>query len=456
MNHPEYERTNVQGTRNVLKLTQQLSVKRFLFASSLAACRFPEGDAVVDEQTPPDADFAYAWSKRRGEDMVNEFAEWFPASILRFAAVFSDWCEYPPVYVFLRTWLSEHWNARILGGRGDSAVTYIHIQDLMRLIHRTLEISDQLPRIHVLNASPNHVTTHKDLFRSATRYFYGEEGKPRLMPKWLAAPGVAARWWLGRLTGSPPFEAPWMMRYLDKQLRVDATRTQAETGWRPTPRLDIQRRLLVMIENMKSHHGAWSLRNETALHRTARRPNLLISEILTDQREALVERIAQVVSAPENAQRFCGYHKMAPEVLRWFITLVYQVLVTAVRTRDRQLVRNYAQAIAVRRRQEGFSAEQVRDFLLTVGEIIGASLRETPDLADFHQQIHDHVNLSFQLAGDGVEDAYDLLADPSPEFLDRIRNLGELPTSPGDLEHMVRQLENICEDALPVRLRGGC
>lgn len=454
MEHPEYERTNVHGTRNVLKLASQLGVKRFLFASSLAACEFPTGDDMVDEDTPPDAEFAYARSKRRGEELVREHLEWTPAAILRLAAVYSDWCEYPPVYVFLNTWLSRAWNSRILGGRGDSAVTYIHIRDLMRLIHRVIEINDRLPRLGVYNASPCHTTSHNELFASATRYFFGSTPPPMRMPKWLAAPGVRLRWWAGRLLGSPPFEAPWMVRYIDRQLRVDSSRTQAELGWEPSPRLDISRRLLVMIENMKSHREAWRLKNDAALHRVGRRPNLIISEVLTDLREDMVERIVEAVSSPENAGRFCRYADMERDELRWFITLLYQVLATSVRTRDRRLVRRYARMIAVRRKREGFTAAQVQDFLATVGGIIGESLRIRPELADLSQQIHDNVSLSFQLALDGVEDAFERMQDPDSGFIDDFRDI-DLPSGAGDLEQMVRQLENICDESLPARLRNG-
>ncbi len=209
--NPEYERTNVNGTRNVLKMARQLGVKRFIFASSLAACRFPERDNPINEDTPADATFAYAESKFKGEQLILKDAEWFPSAIVRMAAVYSDWCEYPPMYVMLRTWLSECWNARILGGRGESAVPYIHIQDLLKLFHRIIEISEKLPRTAVYNASPNTIATHRELYEAATRYFYGETLPPHCMPKWLCRPGIGLRYWLGRLRGTPPHEAPWMV-----------------------------------------------------------------------------------------------------------------------------------------------------------------------------------------------------------------------------------------------------
>ena len=454
MENPEYDRTNVLGTRNVLKLAKQLGVQRFLFASSLAACPFPSEDEIVDEDTAPTATFAYARSKRAGEEMVAENTEWFPASILRLAAVYSDWCEYPPLYVFLRTWLSRSWNARILGGKGQSAVTYIHIQDLVRLIHRVLEKSDQLPRFSVYNVSPSHVTTHEDLFKAATRYFYGEDVTPLCLPRWLAGPGVLLRWWLGRLTRRLPFEAPWMVRYIDRQLRIDASRTEAALDWKPARRLDVTRRLLLMIENMKSRSEAWSMRNEAAMRRVARRPNLVLYDVLEEIRDETVDRIIDYISLPVNKDRFCRYRTMDPETQRWFVALVYQVLSTAVRSRDLQLVRHYAQVIAVRRRKEGFSVDQVCDFLGTIGEIIADALRERSELADLGQLIHDHVTLSFQLAIDGVEDVFDMMDSQIDEFQAGERGL-ELPATASDLEHMVHQLESICEDALPRSLRTG-
>ena len=131
---PEYIRTNVNGTRHVLEQAKWLCIRRIIFASSLAACEFPPPGGLVTEQTPADADFAYAKTKRIGEEMMREYSRWFSCSTVRFAAIFTDWCEYPPLYVFLRTWLSRGWNARILGGRGESAVTYIHISDINRCI----------------------------------------------------------------------------------------------------------------------------------------------------------------------------------------------------------------------------------------------------------------------------------------------------------------------------------
>ena len=95
--HPEYQRTNVDGLRNVLELCRELRPDTFVFASSLAACAFPPPGKPLTEDSPPDGDHIYAATKRVGEAMVKEYERSFPSVIVRMAAFFSDWCEYPPL-----------------------------------------------------------------------------------------------------------------------------------------------------------------------------------------------------------------------------------------------------------------------------------------------------------------------------------------------------------------------
>ena len=54
--NPAYEKINVTGTRNVLDMSKLLGIKRFIFSSSLAACKFPTEGKALTEESPPDAD----------------------------------------------------------------------------------------------------------------------------------------------------------------------------------------------------------------------------------------------------------------------------------------------------------------------------------------------------------------------------------------------------------------
>ena len=448
MENPEYDRTNVQGTRNVLKLARQLGVQRFILASSLAACRFPARGEQLTEDSPADARFAYARSKHRCEELARAEAGWFPTAIVRIAAVYSDWCEYPPLYMQLQTWLAGGWNARILGGKGESAVPYIHIRDLVRCFLRIMEKSGDLPRVGVYNASPDQVTTHGQLYEAATRYYFGETPPPIRLPRRLCGPGVFLRYWLGRLMGRTPFEAPWMTAYIDRQLTVDASRTRQILDWSTTPRLGLERRLLLLIDNLKSNGEAWRQRNEAALQRVARRPSFILAQQLEDSRELLVDRVQQVILDPASAHRFPSYQEMDATDFRWSLMLLLQVLVTATRSGERHLVRQFAQYSALRRLQEGVAQEQVQDCLLTTGRVIAEELLSRSQLEGLQQQVHDAVTLSFQLAADGVADMYEL----SPSSTEAgIRSLADQgwPEATADMQNLVRRLEDICQDTAP-------
>lgn len=241
--HPEYHDTNVQGLRNLLELSRGLGLRRFVFASSVAACQFPPAGELLTEDSPPDGSHPYSVSKRVGEEMLREYVEDFPSVVVRFGALFSDWCEYPPLYFFLKSWLSETWSARVLGGRGRSAVPYLHVQDAARFLLAVLAKSEGLAPVEILLASSDGAVSHRQLFEAATASFFGSAEQPIFMPKGLARPGMWLRDLAGRAVGSRPFERPWMARYIDLQLSVDAQRTRERISWQPHPRLDVLRRV---------------------------------------------------------------------------------------------------------------------------------------------------------------------------------------------------------------------
>lgn len=260
--HPEYTRTNVLGTRNVLELSVPLELKKFIFTSSVAACPFPPPGEAITEDTPPTAPPPYSRSKRKGEEMLAGFKDEIPSCILRLAAIFSDWCEYEPMHNFLATWFSGSWNARILGGRGQWAIPYMHVRDLLSFYLRVVEKADELEPFEVLQASPNGCTTHLELFQEATRSYYNEARSPIYIPKPMARIGIVMREQLGRLTGNMPFERSWMGEYIDLKLNIDASRTHQRLGWKPTPARDILNCIPVMINNMRTNPNEWQKRYE--------------------------------------------------------------------------------------------------------------------------------------------------------------------------------------------------
>ena len=260
--NPEYWRSNVIGTRNMLELSAPLKLKAFIFASSVAACPFPAPGDKVREDTPATAPIPYGRSKRAGEALVQEYRDRFPCCILRLAAIFSDWCEYEPLGEFLRTWCSHRWNSRILGGKGQSAIPYLHIRDLQSFFFRVIEQWDQLQSGEILQASPDGSTTHLELYREATRCFFGTPRRAIHVPKTLAHRGIFLRERLGSITGHMPFERPWMVDYIDLRLDIDASRTRRRIDWQPRADLHVLQRIPCVVENMVRRPDRWNALNK--------------------------------------------------------------------------------------------------------------------------------------------------------------------------------------------------
>lgn len=439
--NPEYENTNVNGTKNILELAKTVGTKRFIFSSSLAACTFFEKDTILTEESPPDADYDYAHTKRIGENMMKEYSEYFPCTVVRLAAVFSDWCEYAPLYIFLEVWLSHKWNSRILGGKGESSVTYIHINDLIKFFLKIIEKSENLPSFNVLIASPNGTVTHNDLYKAATKYYFGRSLNPIKIPKFLAGPGMWFRYLSGKFFGKETFEKPWMIKYIDTKLIVENSFTAKVLSWQTTHRYDVIRRLLFIIDKMKNNPADWKIRNEAAMIKIASRPNMIAYNIIAECRDTIVQKMISYVLSPENNSRFFHYQKIDNNLLKWFITLSYQVLAVNIKSKDRQLLRNYIYAITYRRYLEGFNVQEIIDFIQSIVNIIISTLTSMIEHRAVKKEIYDYINLMTQQTLDEIEDYYEFVQEHSISGTSQEK--ATILSSTDELKRIVSELEDV-------------
>ncbi len=254
---PEYEQTNVVGTRNVLDLAATLGLRLLVFTSSVAACAFPPAGGVVDESSPADGDGPYARSKRRGEELVRAARERLPSCIVRPGAVFSGWGEFPALDALLSAWCAGGLGGRLLAGRGASAMPYVHVDEVADFLALLAARREPLEPAEVLVAAPDGATTHRELFAEATACLPGGPRRPLFVPKPLLRPGIALKRGLGGLAGRAPFEQPWMADYVDRALPVDAARTRARTGFRPDPRRLVLATVPEMVANLTGRPEEW-------------------------------------------------------------------------------------------------------------------------------------------------------------------------------------------------------
>ena len=406
--NPEYKRTNIDGTEIILKEAAELELKRFIFASSLVVSEFPKSGDRLTEKSSLDADFPYAVTKIAGEAMAKEWSKTYPCTVVRFAAVFSDWCEYGPLYKFLDTWSSKSWKSRVLGGKGNSAVPYIHITSLSRMLRSILEQTKRLKDFDILLASPDESTSHQKLFEESTRFIFGEKRRSFHMPIPISRFGVNVLDLFGRLIGRRPFERPWMMKYIDERMEVDASYTRKELGWQIMPRFSLDRRILHVIEHMKTFPAEWHVKNDQALYKSPDRPNLKIAEALSHQENQILSELTQLVLDPTKQDKFPSYQKMEPEKLSWYLSILFNLLKVSVRTGDRLSMANYARFIASIRIHEGSNLEEVVDVYQNLSEKVVQNLKSYPPVRDLDQRIRDDIDLTIQMAIDEIEDAYEI------------------------------------------------
>lgn len=407
VDEPEYERTNVQGTKNVLDLSGDLGLRRFVFASSLVVSEFPRSGQAVTEKSPPDATFPYARSKKKGEELVREHSGAFPCSVVRMAATFSDWCEYGPFYVLLSTWLGRGWTSRILAGKGLAAQPFVHIDHVVAFFLELLERTDSLADFDIYTVSSDEIYSHRELFEIATRLCFGQAKRPVLLPKPLVAVALVVRDLWGRMIGRRPFERPWMLRYVDRQLRADTRYTRAAVPVPFKPRLSLERRFPYMLENLSSYPGEWHARNRAVLKDKAKRPHLALSSLMVSRRQEIQEKITRRLLDPSRARDFPRYQSMDTRKLQWFVELSYNLLMTSVQHRDRISLISFARYLAGVRKREGFELREVKEALAVAGKTLMEELRDVAGLPDLEQTLADSVGLTLELAMDEIEAVYE-------------------------------------------------
>ncbi len=392
--HPDYQRTNVDALRDVLEECRALRLRRFVFASSLAASDFPPAGVRLDEASAPDGPHPYAITKRRGEALLREFAD-VPSAIVRLAAIYSDWLEYPPLFVSFERWRSASWDRGILGGRGEFAIPYLHVQDVREFLIRLLGASDELEPAEVLIASPDEPTSLRFLFERVARSDEGKLPPSPALPVPVCRVGMVARDLLGRALGSRPFERPWMAGYIDRTMPVDARRTRSRLGWQPRERLLLERRLPLLLQNRRATPAEWQRRNQVVLQRNRTALHLELHAALERIEPEALRRVAL---APRAAQ---------PPPDDWGSRVAFEQLRAAVRNRDAFEFGTFCGLLAERRFDQGWLAAEVDAELRALEASSVAAVREEAETAPLRAQLEELLGLQFQMGRDQVEERYE-------------------------------------------------
>ncbi len=214
----QMERTNLEGTANVLRAAAQSRVQQLLvFSSTTVYGAWPDNPVPLTEEHPlrPNPDYHYGLHKKRVEAMCQTFSQehtQVSCTVLRPPAVVGPHLEGPA---------TDMWRGHraIVVDGGKAPGQFIHEDDLVSLVMRALQSKAR----GTFNAAPDDWLPWREIWTQV--------GKPVLDLPWtVARPLVWLMWRLGMLGGVTHPALVNMSRF---PFVVSNEKARQELGWRP-------------------------------------------------------------------------------------------------------------------------------------------------------------------------------------------------------------------------------
>jgi len=226
----DFERGNVEGTRNALAACAEAEVRRFVHCGTEAALMAGEPLVGVDETAPlrPDSRAPYPATKAKAEQAVREAArEGFETVVLR------------PRFVWGKgdTTLLPEMVATVESGRfawvggGRNVTDTTHVDNVVEGLLLAAEKGRSGEAYFVTDGEP---VVFRE-FVTALLQTQGVEPPGRSLPAWTAAPMARvceAAWRTLPLPGDPPMTAfrSWL---LTQECTIDISKARTELGYEP-------------------------------------------------------------------------------------------------------------------------------------------------------------------------------------------------------------------------------
>jgi nucleoside-diphosphate-sugar epimerase len=226
----DFERGNVEGTRNMLEVCEQANVRRFVHCGTEAALMAGEPLVQVDETAPlrPDSRAPYPATKAKAEQLVRDAStEGFETVVLR------------PRFVWGRgdTTLLPEMVATVEAGKwawvggGTNITETTHVDNVVEGLVLAATRGKPGEAYFVTDGEP---VVFREFVTSMLQT-QGVEPPDRSLPAWTAAPLARvseAAWKLLPLPGDPPMTTfrSWL---LTQECTIDISKARHDLGYKP-------------------------------------------------------------------------------------------------------------------------------------------------------------------------------------------------------------------------------
>ncbi|WP_131782808.1 NAD-dependent epimerase/dehydratase family protein [Legionella gresilensis] len=261
-----YEKVNVKGTRRLLQKLQDFEVERFIYTSTMLVHEPCKPGEKVSEVTPLGPKWVYPESKLKAEQVIEKNHGHVPYLILRLAGLYNDSSCVPTLAHQIKRIYERSFKSYLYAGNIEAGQSFIHEEDLVSLIRKSIEHRYDLPEKEVILAGEPVAVSYKELQHYITDLMHNEKSELINVPKPIAKAGA----WLEEKTeflipddfdqGQKPFIKPFMIDLSSDHYDLDIARAKEKLDWQP--KHQIKKVLPNIIQNLKNDPENWYEKNK--------------------------------------------------------------------------------------------------------------------------------------------------------------------------------------------------
>lgn len=233
-----YERVNIEGTRTVCKVAQQLGVRRLVHLSSVMVYGFDYPQDVAEDGPVDGQGNVYNDTKLASERVALSFNDLqrLGVIVIRPGDVYGrgslPWVT-RPVQMLRR-------GVFMLPGRGSGVINHVHVDNLIDGVMLAVDHDAIGEAFNITDG----VATRCDAFFAPHARLAGVRRVPAL-PTWavMLLMRLSQPWW--RLRGQTPPASPTTLRFLLRRHRYSIAKAQARLGYQP--RIDLEQGMQQML-----------------------------------------------------------------------------------------------------------------------------------------------------------------------------------------------------------------
>lgn len=157
-------KTNVEGTRNLVRAADDAGVRRFIYISSTEVCAPTPGDELANEETTLSANFDYGESKIMAE---NEVKEGTKSSLMEYVIIRPTGVIGPGDYVLGgQLFWAVNFGFFFFYPDADGKICFTHVSDIVKGIEMAIENKEVKNDTIILSSNP---LSYKEIIRISSK-----------------------------------------------------------------------------------------------------------------------------------------------------------------------------------------------------------------------------------------------------------------------------------------------